>query len=85
EAALLADVFCRRARVRIRELFGQLWDNADDPTYKLAQDVLKGRYAFIEEGAVATIPEHTLAPSAQPPVERKLTAASPPERVGASG
>ncbi|HEX6748537.1 MAG TPA: acyl-CoA dehydrogenase family protein [Longimicrobium sp.] len=85
EAAMLADVFCRRSRLRIRELFGQLWDNADDPTYKLAQDVMKGRYAFIEEGAMATIPEHTLAPSAQPPVERKVTAGSPPERVGASG
>jgi hypothetical protein len=46
----MADVFCRRAQVRIKQLFEELFDNADDPTYRLAQDVLKGKHAWFEEG-----------------------------------
>jgi alkylation response protein AidB-like acyl-CoA dehydrogenase len=85
EARLLADVFCRRARLKVKQLFHDCWENADDATYKLAQDVLKGRYAFLEEGAVTAIPEHTLPPSASPPVERKVTGERPATRLGASG
>jgi alkylation response protein AidB-like acyl-CoA dehydrogenase len=86
EAAMLADLFCRRSRLRIKQLFSEVHDNADDPTYKVAQDVMKGRYAWVEEGAVSVIPEHTLAPNpgSQPPVERKVSGATPAERVGAS-
>jgi alkylation response protein AidB-like acyl-CoA dehydrogenase len=85
EAQLLADVFCRRTRLKVKQLFHDVWENADDPTYKLAQDVLKGRYAFLEEGAVTAIPEHTLAPSASPPLERKVSGERPATRLGASG
>ena len=49
------------------------------------QDVLKGRYAFVEEGAITAIPEGSLAPSAQPPVERKVSGSAPAERGGAGG
>jgi hypothetical protein len=86
EAAILADVFCRRSRLRIKKLFSELWDNADDPTYKLAQDVLKGRYAFVEDGAVTAVPEHTLAvnPGSDPPMERKVSGTRPATRIGAS-
>jgi alkylation response protein AidB-like acyl-CoA dehydrogenase len=52
EAQRLADVFCRRSRLRIRQLFAELRRNADDSTYKLAQGVLKGDYAFLEDGAI---------------------------------
>jgi alkylation response protein AidB-like acyl-CoA dehydrogenase len=52
EAQRLADVFCRRSRLRIRRLFAELHRNADDATYKLAQGVLKGDYAFLEDGAI---------------------------------
>ncbi|SOD03143.1 hypothetical protein SAMN05216486_10840 [bacterium JGI 053] len=85
EAQLLADVFCRRARLKVKQLFHDVWENADDATYKLAQDVMKGRYAFLEEGAVTAIPEHTLPPSASPPVERKVSGERPATRLGASG
>jgi alkylation response protein AidB-like acyl-CoA dehydrogenase len=85
EAQLLADVFCRRARLKVKQLFHDVWENADDSTYKLAQDVMKGRYAFLEEGAVTAIPEHTLPPSASPPVERKVSGERAATRLGASG
>ena len=87
EAVLLADLFCRRSRLRIEQLFNEVHDNADDPTYKVAQDVLKGRYAWLEEGAVTAIPEGTQAPNPgfSPPVERAVSGTSPATRVGASG
>ena len=46
----LADVFCRGARKRIRRLFADVFSNHDVVTYKLAQDVLAGRYNWIEKG-----------------------------------
>ncbi|MFL5539489.1 MAG: acyl-CoA dehydrogenase family protein [Longimicrobiaceae bacterium] len=85
QAQQLADVFCRRARLRVKQLFHDVWENADDPTYKLAQGVMKGDFAFIEDGAVTAIPEHTLASGAQPPVERRVTAERQATRLGASG
>lgn len=85
EAQILADVFCRRARLKVKHLFHDVWENADDPTYKLAQEVLKGRHAFLEEGAVTAIPEHTLASGAQPPVEPRVAPARKATQLGASG
>lgn len=85
EAQILADVFCRRARLKVKHLFHDVWENADDPTYKLAQQVLEGRHAFLEEGAVTAIPEHTLASGAQPPVEPRVAPARKATQLGASG
>ena len=84
---MLADVFCRRSRQRIKQLFHDVWENADDPTYKLAQGVMQGRFAFLEEGAVTTVPEHTLAPNAgfSPPIERSVSGERPATRIGAGG
>jgi alkylation response protein AidB-like acyl-CoA dehydrogenase len=50
EAAELADLFCTQARRRIGDLFEALWSNDDVENYALAQGVLDGRYAFLEEG-----------------------------------
>jgi alkylation response protein AidB-like acyl-CoA dehydrogenase len=50
EAAELADLFCKQARRRIGALFHALWNNEDVDNYTLAQGVLEGRYAFLEEG-----------------------------------
>lgn len=85
EAQILADVFCRRARLKVKHLFHDVWENADDPTYKLAQQVLEGCHAFLEEGAVTAIPEHTLASGAQPPVEPRVAPARKATQLGASG
>jgi alkylation response protein AidB-like acyl-CoA dehydrogenase len=50
EAVQLADVFCRQARRRADALFAELFDNDDDASYALAQDVLAGRFTWDEEG-----------------------------------
>jgi len=51
-AVRLADVFCRQARGRIRAKFAGLWRNEDVPTYKVAQEVLKGEHRWLERGMV---------------------------------
>jgi hypothetical protein len=50
EAVQLADTFCREARVRISELFRNLYGPNDDNMYKLAMSVLKGEHAWLEHG-----------------------------------
>ena len=52
EARELADAFCRQSRLRTQRLFTELWENEDTRNYKLAQDVLGGRYTFVEAGIV---------------------------------
>jgi hypothetical protein len=52
EATQLADLFCRQARHRAEALFGELFDNDDDAAYALAQDVLAGKFTWVEEGIV---------------------------------
>jgi alkylation response protein AidB-like acyl-CoA dehydrogenase len=79
EAALLADLFCRRARIRVKELFGRVDDNADDFTYKLAQDVLKGRFAWLEEGAIPAVPTGSTVPPENAP---RAAASAPPSERG---
>ncbi|HEX6559445.1 MAG TPA: acyl-CoA dehydrogenase, partial [Longimicrobiales bacterium] len=49
---MLADVFCRAARKRVRRLFADVFNNHDVVTYRLAQDVLAGRYSWMEQGIV---------------------------------
>jgi hypothetical protein len=48
----LADLFCRQARRRVEDSFDSLFDNDDVPTYRVAQDVLAGQHAWLEQGIV---------------------------------
>jgi len=48
----LADLFCRLARRRITRTLQMLRDNDDRQSYRLAQDVLHGRFEWLEEGIV---------------------------------
>jgi len=48
----VADVFCRQARGRVKAKFQGLWRNEDVPTYKVAQEVLRGEHAWLERGMV---------------------------------
>ena len=50
-------------------------DNADDFTYKLAQDVLKGRFAWLEDGSIPAVRDGSTspAPASTPPMERNLS------------
>jgi alkylation response protein AidB-like acyl-CoA dehydrogenase len=50
EAEGLADVFCRGARRRVRDLFRELWRNDDRARYRLGVDVVAGRHQWLEEG-----------------------------------
>ena len=51
-ACELADLFCRQARLRAEELFGQLWENTDSADTEVARRVLAGRYTWLEEGVL---------------------------------
>ena len=46
----LAELFCTQAQRRIGQLFHELWANDDASNYKAAQQVLDGRYTWLEEG-----------------------------------
>ena len=48
----LADLFCREARARIEKQFRTLFHNDDRFTYQVAQETLKGKYRWLEEGIV---------------------------------
>jgi hypothetical protein len=58
EAIELADLFCRQARRRVDDLFGQLFANDDDANYKLARQVLEGRHTWLEEGILDPAAAH---------------------------
>ena len=49
---ILADLFCRGARKRVRRLFSDTFSNHDVFTYRVAQDVLAGRYSWLEQGII---------------------------------
>ena len=71
-ALLLADAFCRQARIRVEELFDGLWRNTDAMDVKLARAVLAGDFAWVEEGVLdPSIPGPWIAPSEPGPSERE--------------
>jgi hypothetical protein len=53
----LAEVFCKQARLRVEDLFDRLFENADNSTYKLAQEVLRGEHAWLERGIMQAVPD----------------------------
>ncbi len=53
EAVALADTFCREARLRVEDLFRNLYGKNDENMYKLAMSVLKGEHAWLEQGIAA--------------------------------
>ena len=58
-AVELANLFCLQARGRVKMKFGNLWRNEDVPAYRVAQDVLKGEYRWLERGVVDMDPAAT--------------------------
>jgi alkylation response protein AidB-like acyl-CoA dehydrogenase len=48
----LADLFCQDARARITQSFHTLHQNHDPQLYRTAQDVMAGRYTWLEQGLV---------------------------------
>ena len=49
---VLADLFCRSARKNVQRLFADVFKNHDTATYRIAQDVLAGKYTWLENGIV---------------------------------
>ncbi|MEA2480300.1 MAG: hypothetical protein QOJ07_2222, partial [Thermoleophilaceae bacterium] len=58
QAFELADVFAKQARRRADQLFSEVFANDDDANYKTAQNVLSGRYTWLEEGIVDPGEDH---------------------------
>ncbi|HET6229986.1 MAG TPA: acyl-CoA dehydrogenase family protein [Longimicrobiaceae bacterium] len=88
EAVQMADVFCLRARKKIEAIFGELFNNEDDATYRLSQDVLKGKHAWLEQGAMQAVPDRPLAPApgdGEAAVGRKVSGERVATQVGAGG
>jgi len=52
QAYELADIFCQQATLRVEALFHALWTNTDSSDVRLANDLLEGRYTWLEEGVV---------------------------------
>jgi alkylation response protein AidB-like acyl-CoA dehydrogenase len=52
EARELADLFCRMARRRVSRWFTDLWFNEDELKNKVAKNILGGKHAWLEEGAL---------------------------------
>jgi alkylation response protein AidB-like acyl-CoA dehydrogenase len=48
----MADTFSRHSRRKVGQLFGSVFSNDDDRTYRLAQSVLKDEQLWMEEGMV---------------------------------
>jgi hypothetical protein len=51
-AYALAAAFCEQSRLRIDELFDQLWTNTDDTDRALTKNVLDGDYVWLEAGVI---------------------------------
>ena len=52
EAIVLADTFCKGARLKVEELFRGLWKNTDAEKVALSQRVLRGEYRWLEDGII---------------------------------
>lgn len=64
EAAELADLFCREARQRVKANFDRFYGKNDATLYKVAQHVLAGEHAWLEQGIVGimgTEPAHAVS------------------------
>jgi alkylation response protein AidB-like acyl-CoA dehydrogenase len=52
EASVLADAFCRGARMRIADSFRNLYGKHDSALNRVARQVLEGRHSWLERGIV---------------------------------
>jgi alkylation response protein AidB-like acyl-CoA dehydrogenase len=74
----LADAFCRQSRIRVDELFDRLWRNTDALDRKVADKLMAGDYAWLEEGILDIslpgpwIAEADPGPSTHENVHRKI-------------
>ena len=67
EAIDLADLFCREAQRRIDRLFNHLHGSDDGAMYRVAQQVLKGEHAWMEDNIMSMLGEQSAATSKNGP------------------
>jgi hypothetical protein len=67
-ARVLADLFCRDSRRRVKRLFSDMWWNDDVRKYRVAQQVLRGEHAWVEDGVIG-LDEH---PASRPGAWEKV-------------
>ncbi|GJN96338.1 putative acyl-CoA dehydrogenase FadE10 [Mycobacterium marinum] len=79
QAYELAEAFCGQATLRVEALFHGLWTNTDVGDVRLTNDVLEGRYAWLEDGIIDPsegtgpwIAYWEPGPSTQPNVARRF-------------
>jgi alkylation response protein AidB-like acyl-CoA dehydrogenase len=53
EGLILADLFCREARERVDVLFDRFYGANDGAMYRVAQQVLRGEHAWLENGIIS--------------------------------
>ena len=83
EAIELADLFCANASRRVDRLFRELWRNEDARNYRAAQQVVDGRYTWLEAGILD--PSGT-GPMVAEPEPADVSAPVDPElRAGSTG
>jgi alkylation response protein AidB-like acyl-CoA dehydrogenase len=68
DAIALADLFCRAARVRVRELFANFYGEYDAQMYKVAQQVMRGEHSWLESGIVSMLEDEGASRPAERPV-----------------
>jgi hypothetical protein len=66
EAARIADVFCRGARRRVRDLFRGLWRNDDVLRYRLGVEVVDGRHEWLEARVASAAKRRSTEPRTEP-------------------
>jgi alkylation response protein AidB-like acyl-CoA dehydrogenase len=69
QATHVANVFCRGARRRVRDLFRDLWRNDDARKYRLGVDVVNGQHEWLERGRIDRDATATEAAPSQPEEE----------------
>jgi hypothetical protein len=72
----LADLFARKTRRRVRELFRDLWQNDDERTYAAGRALLAGEYGWLESG---TLPLPYEASELEPKLGRQAPANGEPK------
>jgi alkylation response protein AidB-like acyl-CoA dehydrogenase len=78
-AILLADLFCREARLRVSDLFANMYGKNDGALYKTAQRVLNGEFEWLERGTIGLgLDLQSSGMDAEAPMEER-------EAVGAGG
>ncbi|KZS70480.1 acyl-CoA dehydrogenase [Mycobacterium kansasii] len=89
QAYELAEIFCEQATLRVESLFHALWANTDSSDVRLTNDVLDGRYTWLEEGIIDQsegtgpwIAPWEPGPSTETDVARRISAVSLPGPVG---